>query len=367
MPWSEARARERDAGRQRIETLDMHSGGEPLRLIRSGFPDVPYLPIEERRVWVRDHADQLRRTLLFEPRGHRDMVGALLLEPYRDDADIAVLFMHDDGYGSMSGHAIIALTHALIEEGLYPAVRPKTTIAWETPAGLVSATAEVHEGLSGEPVVDAVRFVNVPAYLHATNITVRPRGVRLFGAAAERKGLSVQLAYGGAYYGIVDVAELGLRVAPEHIDGLTRAGAAINAVLRRDHTPEHPVERTLGLVHGTIIVDSDPASSPDERARGATIRSLTVFGDAQVDRSPNGSGTSAILAARHALGASSIGEEIINAGITGEVFRARVEGVAMIGGRDGVITSVEGQGFVTGRHSYILDERDPLAEGFMLR
>lgn len=367
VPWDAGRASQRDLGRLRLETLDLHSAGQQLRLIRSGFPDVPHLPIEERRAWVRDRADHIRRLLMFEPRGRHDSGAALLLEPYREDADIAVLFMHDDGYGTMSGHAIIALTQALIEEGLYPATRPRTTLRWETPAGLVTATAELHEGASGEPVVDTVHFINVLAYLHEGNITIRPRGVRLFGAAAERKGLSVQLAYGGAYYGIVDVEELGLRVAPEHIDGLARAGAAITAVLRRDHTPEHPTEGSFGFVHGTIVVDSDPASSPDERARDARMRCLTVFGDGQIDRSPNGSGTSAILAARQALGAAGPGDEMLIAGITGETFRARVEGTATIGDRDGIVTSVEGHGYVTGRSSYVLDERDPLGSGFRLR
>ena len=367
IPWNGEAARDRDLARLRVETLDLHCAGEPLRLVRSGFPEVPYLRMEDRRAWVRDRADHIRGLLMLEPRGHRDMVGALLLEPYHDDADIGILFMHDDGYGTMSGHAIIAITGALIEEGLYPATRPRTTIRWETPAGLVTATAAVHEGGSGEPVVDAVRFVNVPAYLHASNVTIRPRGVRLFGAAAERKGLSVQIAYGGAYYGIVDVAELGLRVAPEHLDGLTRAGAAITAVLRRDHAPEHPTEPSLGFIHGTIIVDSDPATAPDGRARGEDIRCLTVFADGRVDRSPNGSGTSAILAARMALGASEIGDEIVNAGITGESFHGRVESAAMTGTHDGVSTSVEGHGYVTGHHTFVLDERDPHATGFPFR
>jgi proline racemase len=367
IPWDETAARARDTGRVVLETLDLHCAGEPLRLVRSGYPAVPHLPINERRAWVREHADDVRRLLMYEPRGHRDMYGAVLLPPYRQDADIAVLFMHNEGYSTMCGHGIIALTQGLIEEGLYPATAPRTEIRWETPAGLVTATAEVEVGESGEPLVGLVRFRNVPAYLHADRLVVRPRGVRLFGAAAERQGLSVQLAFGGAYYGIVDVSELGMRVVPEQVEHLTRAGAAITETLRRDHTPSHPTDEALGFVYGTIIVDSEPATAPDGLAREATVRNVTVFADAEVDRSPCGSGTSALLAARYALGASEIGDEIVNASITGEVFVGRLEGLTSLGDREAVVTSVAGRGFVTGHHRYVVDERDPLRGGFLLR
>lgn len=367
LPWTPEQARRRDDSRLTVETLDLHCAGEPLRLIRSGYPAVPELPINDRRAWAREHADHVRRLLMYEPRGHRDMYGAVLLPPYRDDADIAVLFMHNEGYSTMCGHGIIALTQGLIEEGLYPATTPTTTIRWETPAGLVTATATVRAGAAGEPVVDAVRFQNVASYLHAEQIIMRPRGVRLFGAAAERKGLSVSLAFGGAYYGIVDVAELGMRVVPEQIESLTRAGAAITSALRRDHRPEHPLDESLGFVYGTILVDSDPRTSPDGLAGDASIRNVTVFADAEVDRSPCGSGTSALLAARHALGASQVGEQIINAGITGEAFSARIEDTATLGPYEAVITSVEGRGFVAGHQRHVVDERDPLGGGFLLR
>ncbi len=367
LPWTPAQAQERDAGRVVVETLDLHCAGEPLRLIRGGYPAVPLLPIDERRAWVGEHADAFRRMLMYEPRGHRDMYGAVLLAPYRDDADVAVLFMHNEGYSTMCGHGIIALSQGLIEEGLYPATTPTTEIRWETPAGLVTASADVSVGVGAAPVVRSVSFVNVPAYLHAERLLMRPRGVRLFGAAAERKGLSVQLAFGGAYYGIVDVAELGMRVVPEQIEQLTRAGAAITDALRQEHTPTHPTDESLGFVYGTILVDSDPATSPDGLAADATIRNITVFAAAEVDRSPCGSGTSALLAARHALGASDVGDTIVNAGITGESFSARIEGTTMLGEHEAVITSIEGNGYVTGHQRFVLDERDRLGQGFLLR
>ena len=177
----------------------------------------------------------------------------------------------------------------------------------------------------------------------------------------------MQLAYGGAYYGIVDVAELGMRVVPDQVEQLTRAGAAITEALRRDHTPRHPTDESLGFVYGTILVDSDPTSSPDGRAGEATVRNVTVFAEAEVDRSPCGSGTSALLAARYALGASEVGDTIVNAGITGESFEARVEGTTNLGERSAVVTSVAGTAYVSGHARFVLDERDPLGGGFLLR
>ena len=189
-----------------------------------------------------------------------------------------------------------------------------------------------------------------------------PRGVRLFGAAAERKGLSVQLAFGGAYYGIVDVAELGMRVVPEQVEQLTRAGAAITEALRRDHSPTHPIDESLGFVYGTILVDSDPGDLA--RRAGAArppIRNVTVFADAEVDRSPCGSGTSALLAARHALGASRGRRHASSTRASPgrrswPASRARPRWVT----HDAVITSVEGNGYVTGHQRFVLDERDRL-------
>jgi trans-L-3-hydroxyproline dehydratase len=353
--------------RKVYEAIDLHCAGEPLRLVRSGFPAVPRVAVLERRRWVREHADHVRRALMWEPRGHRDMYGAVLLPPHRADADICALFMHNEGWSTMCGHGIIALTQGLIEEGLYPATVPTSQIRWETPAGLVIANAEVRTRSDGSPMVRAVRFTNVPAYLESGRLALRPDGVALAGAAVRQGAITAHVAFGGAYYGIVDVAELGLRVVPEQIEALTAAGRAITELLRRDHTPTHPRDADLGFVYGTILVDGDPASAPDGRARDAVIRNVTVFADAEVDRSPCGSGTSALLAARHGLGSMAVGDELVNASITGEAFLARIEDTVSFGGRMAVITSVQGRAFLTGYHTFVVDERDPLGDGFLLR
>jgi proline racemase len=361
-PSAAARAHARTT----MQAIDLHCAGEPLRLIRTGFPQVPHAPILERRRWVHDNADVARRIAIFEPRGHRDMYGAILLPPFRPDADVAVLFMHNEGYSTMCGHGIIALTTALIEERLFPVASVETTIRFEAPAGLVTARAQVRADGRAGPEVERVRFTNVPSYLAARDIPLRPEGIELAGPVATTGMLRADLAFGGAYYGIVAAADLGLRVIPAQLERLRRAGAAITDLLRRQQRPIHPTDPDLSYVYGTIIVDEVPASSPDGRARDADIRNVTIFADAEVDRSPCGSGTSALLAQRLARGRVTPGQDLVNAGITGESFRGRVEGPAMLGTQDAVETSVEGSAYVTGYPQLIVDDRDPLGEGFLL-
>jgi trans-L-3-hydroxyproline dehydratase len=349
-----------------IQTMDLHTAGEPLRIIRSGFPDVPHMPVLDRRRWVLENADYVRRAIIQEPRGHRDMYGAILLPPYNDYADMTVLFMHNEGYSTMCGHGIIAITTGLIEEGLYPATEPVTTIRYEVPAGIVAANAATVQLEDGSWAVRGVRFTNVPSYLAAQSLAVRPDGVQLFGPSAQYGALSVDIAFGGAYYGIVNAADLGLRVVPEQAEALRHAGAAITEVLRRDHTPQHPIDPALGFVYGTIIVDMDPRTSPDGRASDAHIRNVTVFADAEVDRSPCGSGTSALLAQLHARGRMRVGQEIVNAGITGEHFLGRIEAETALGPYRAVSTSIAGTAYVTGYSTFVVDSRDPLGDGFLL-
>jgi len=364
-PATAAEATGRQA-RLTIQTMDLHTAGEPLRLVRSGFPDVPLLPVLERRQWLKDNADHVRRALIYEPRGHRDMYGAILLPPYNDYADMTVLFMHNEGYSTMCGHGIIAITTGLIEEGLFPASEPVTTIRYEVPAGIVAANAATTKQDDGTWAVRGVRFTNVPSYLAAQSLAVRPDGVELHGTAAQYGALGVDIAFGGAYYGIVNAAEVGLRVVPENADELRRVGAAITEVLRRDHTPAHPSDPDLSFVYGTIIVDLDPRTSPDGRARDAHLRNVTIFAEAELDRSPCGSGTSAILAQLHARGRIKVGQEIVNAGITGEHFLGRIEAETALGPYPAVSTSVAGTAFLTGYSTFTVDSRDPLGDGFLL-
>jgi trans-L-3-hydroxyproline dehydratase len=294
------------------------------------------------------------------------MYAAVLAPPFRGDADLAVLFMHNEGYSTMCGHGILALTAGLLEEGIWPATAPETVIRFEAPAGLVVATAAV-ASVGDQTRVGDVRFANVPSYLAARDLQVRPEGVALAGAAAARGWAAVDVGFGGAYYGIVDAADLGLRVVPAAMDALTRAGAAITELLRRDHTPTHPEAADLGFIYGTIIVDRSPATAPDGVALDADVRNVTVFADAEVDRSPCGTGTSALLAQAWARGRLAVGQSLANASLTGTVFRGVVDGVTRLGPHEAIATSIAGRGYVMGSSTFLVDARDPLGAGFLLR
>ena len=245
--------------RATLETIDLHAGGEPIRLIRSGYPQVPLAPILERRRWAREHADAARQTLMYEPRGHRDMYGAVLLPPFRSDADIAVLFMHNEGYSTMCGHGVIALTTGLIEEGLYPAEPPTTTIRWETPAGLVTAVAAVVRRGRAAPRSSGVRFTNVPSYLHESTSRYPSRAAAR-SRCSWRSGAPTTASW--------TPLSLGCGSCPPSIEALTRAGAAITAELRAHHSPTHPTDTDLGFVYGTIIVDHEPGDRAGRSGHG---------------------------------------------------------------------------------------------------
>ena len=346
-----------------LQTIDLHCGGEPLRLITTGYPPVPMGTVLERRRWVQQHADHVRRTVVLEPRGHRDMYAAVLLPSGRPDADLTVLFMHNEGYSTMCGHGTIALATALVEEGLFPATEPETVIRFEAPAGLVTAHAAVRRSMGGAAEVTGVRFDNVPSYLAARDLALRPDGLDL----PTEGPIKVDIGFGGAYYGIVDAADLGLRVVPAQTEALTRAGAAITDVLRRDHAPRHPTDADLGFVYGTIIVDHDPASAPDGRAGDAD--------DPQRDGLRRRGGGSFAVWFRH-LGAPGagglartlpLGGTLRNASLTGAIFEGRLDAPASVGDQAAWQTSVAGTAYVTGYSTFVVDERDPLGDGFLLR
>ena len=217
-----------------LSTIDAHAAGEPLRIITAGVPPLPGETIlERRRAMLRNH-DGLRRILLFEPRGHADMYGAILTPPVSAEANFGVLFLTNEGYSTMCGHGVIALTTALLETGVLDRHAPETTVAYDVPAGLIRARATI----AGDRVV-AVAFANVPAFRLATGVVITiPHGT-----------LRVDIAYGGAFYALVDAADLDLPVTPARIRDLTRLGMEIKRAVEREIEVRHPGRaRALGAV-----------------------------------------------------------------------------------------------------------------------
>ena len=328
-----------------FSTIDAHAAGEPLRIITAGVPPLPGATLlERRRVLARDH-DDIRRVLLFEPRGHADMYGAVLTPPATPGADYGVIFLTNEGYSTMCGHGIIALTAALIETGTFPVGGDAATIIYDTPAGVVRAEATLNSGRVAE-----VAFRNVPAYLYARDVAIEVEG----------RSLTVDVAWGGAFYAIVPAAEVGLRVRRQDAAELVRLGMAVKRAVSDALPIRHPEERDLDGLYGTILTD-EPVSE------GADGRNVTVYAAGAIDRSPCGTGTSARLAQMHARGLIGPGERFVHESIVDTRFTGRVVGGTRVGDLPAVETEIGGRGFVTGLHQFVVDPEDPTRAGFLVR
>ena len=335
-------------GARVITTLETHAAGEPLRIVTGGYPELPGATILERRRYAKERHDDLRRALMWEPRGHADMYGCILTPPVSAEADFGVLFLHNEGYSTMCGHGVIALVTALIETGAFPASGAQTPVNLDTPAGLVRAVAYV----DANGRVERVSFRNVPSFVYASDleIDVAPYG-----------RLKVDVVYGGAFYAYLDAAQVGLTVTPEQTRELVAAGEAIKRALNATLTIHHPEAEDLGFLYGTIL--SGPPEDPAH-----TTRNVCVFANAEVDRSPTGTGVSGHVALLAACGELREGEEISIESILGaqSVFAGRIADRGQIGSYATVTPEVSGTAFITGRHEFTLDPRDTLGVGFLL-
>lgn len=330
----------------RLSVTDMHTGGEPVRIVTGGYPPIPGATILDKRAHVRDRLDHLRRFLMFEPRGHHEMYGVILVEPTLPDADMAVLFMHNEGYSTMCGHAVVALGRFAVDEGIVAAVEPLTRVGIECPCGLVIASVEVADGRAG-----AVSFESVPAFLFAGDLELEAPG---------NGRITCDVAYGGAFYAVADCRQFGLAFGESHISAFVDAATALSEAVRKACPPRHPAEPDLSFLYGSILTDGGDG-------RTAPSKNVCVFADAEVDRSPTGSGVTARLAAMHAKGAIVIGEQRIFESVTGARFTGSVERATREGAHAAIVARVGGRAFYTGKAEFILEEGDTIGAGFLLR
>ncbi|MER9440822.1 proline racemase family protein [Mesorhizobium sp. M0340] len=330
-----------------LTVVDMHTGGEPLRIVTGGYPDIPKGTILEKRAYVRDHLDHLRKVLMFEPRGHYDMYGALLVEPDLPGADLAVLFMHNEGYSTMCGHAIVALGRYAVDERLVAPREPLTTVNIEAPCGLISAAVEVRDGKAG-----AVSFESVPAFLFA-----RDRRIELPGYGP----VGFDIAYGGAFYALADCRQFGLEFGRNRVRDFVDAATALTDKLKAELPLSHPDHADLAFLYGTILTDGQDGFSD------TPTKNICVFAEAEVDRSPTGSGVTARLAAMHAKGQIEIGRTRLFESIAGSRFSGAVARTATAGPHDAIIARVGGRAYYSGRAEFIVEDDDDLGRGFLLR
>jgi trans-L-3-hydroxyproline dehydratase len=330
----------------RITAVDVHVAGEPLRVITSGFPEPPGKTILEKRRATRTQYDHLRTALIWEPRGHADMYGCLLVPPTTPEADLGVLFLHNEGCSTMCGHGVIGLVTVVLENGILPISEPETLVRLDTPSGLVTARASVEKGR-----VRSVAFTNVPSFVAALDQVVEVPGVG---------SVRYDLAFGGAFYAFCDAAELGVELKPAEARRLTDLGRAIKAAVAASRSLVHPVEPELAFLYGTIFVG--PSQTP-----GADSRQVCIFADGALDRSPTGTGVSARLALQQARGELADRQPYVVESLLGTRFTGRILERVVYAGVPAIIPEVEGCAYLTGRHEFLIDPEDPLGSGFLLR
>lgn len=329
-----------------IQTIDAHTGGEPLRILVSGMPPVPGKNILEKRAWLKENRDDLRQFLMNEPRGHADMYGAYLLPPTTPGADFGVIFIHNEGYSDMCGHGIIALGKVLVEMGYVERKSPTTRIGFDAPAGFIEAHVEWDGTRAG-----AVTFRNVPAFIFMRDLEVdTPSFGRVVG----------DIVFGGAFYYYINGKQAGLEIRPEQVRSLIQLGAETKAAVKARVGIRHPLEPGLDALYGTII-DGAP------NCAGVDQSNVCIFADREVDRSPTGTGTSGRAAQLYLRGRLPLNQPYVNGSIVGSSFTVRVIEAVKVGEFDGAITEVTGNAHISGFNQWVLEDTDPFPTGFFFR
>ncbi len=324
--------------------IDGHTCGNPVRLVSGGAPQLDGATMLERRAHFLREFDWIRTGLMFEPRGHDMMSGAILYPPTRPDCDVGVLFIETSGCLPMCGHGTIGTVTMAIENGLV-APREPGRLSIDAPAGRVDI-AYRQEGR----FVEEVRLTNVPSFLHSVGLTADVEGLG---------EIVVDVAYGGNFYAIVDPQKNFRDMADFTASALIGHARALRAGLNAKYEfvhPEHPA--ISGLSH---ILWTGAPTRPEAHARNAVF-----YGDKAIDRSPCGTGTSARMAQLTAKGKLGVGDDCAHESIIGSLFRGRVEAAATVAGREAIVPSVAGWARMTGLNTIFIDDRDPFAHGFVV-
>ncbi|GFQ87998.1 trans-L-3-hydroxyproline dehydratase [Trichonephila clavata] len=330
----------------KVTTHDMHTGGEPLRIVTSGMPDILGSTILQKREYVKRHLDHYRKFLMNEPRGHKDMYGAILFQDKPLSNEFGVLFMHNEGYSSMCGHGVIALGRYVVDYELVVPKSPETPIIFNCPCGPVKTYVEYINNSSGP-----VHFESVPAFVYRLGAEVH---VPTIGR------LSVDIAFGGAFYVIISDRELSLDINSSPQSQMIDIGGKITEAAREQIPILHPESSELSFLYGTIITDGR------DRFTDGPSTNICIFADKQMDRSPTGSGVTARIALQVKKGLMQIDEEKEFRSIIGSSFTARAISEIDVGKYPAVIVEVSGMAYHTGDHTFYLENQDPIKDGFQL-
>ncbi|MFH0999529.1 MAG: proline racemase family protein [Bacteroidota bacterium] len=330
----------------KIKTIDMHTGGEPLRVIVDGLPEIKGESILDKRRYFQDNFDTIRKGLMWEPRGHADMYGAVITEAVQKGSDFGTFFMHNEGYSTMCGHAIIALTKLVLESGMVSKSGDNPQLIIDAPPGKIIAFAKRKNN-----VVERVSFINVPSFVYAQNQQI---------FVEEIGNVNYDIAFGGAFYAIVDAQTIGLSLDASNYIQLIDWGRKIKLAIIDKREINHPFEKDLSFLYGTIFTGK--ADNQNHHSKN-----VCVFANGEVDRSATGSGVSARAALHYAKGELKIGESIRIASILNSTMDVEVLEEVIYGNFKAVIPKVSGTAYFTGKHEFIFEPADPLLEGFLFR
>jgi proline racemase len=329
--------------RQLIPCVETHTCGEPTRIVIGGFPNIPGATIQAKQAYAQAHLEHVRKALILEPRGHRGMFGAFITAPVSPEAACGVIWFDNAGYLSGCGHGTIGIGVALVETGMVPVTTPFTTFLVDSPSGLLRLRVTIEGGRPRE-----TSFENVPAFSVATDVAVAVPGL---------SPIRVDVAFGGNFFAILDSAQVGLEIRPETASQLADVGLSIRDAVNAQVGVQHPTLTHLNRVQ--IVTFLAPPTRP-----GARYLNTHMFADGAIDRSPGGTGTSAVMAALHAKGQLAIGEEVVAEGVAGGLFRGRLIRQAALNGRPAVVPEITGSAYVTAFQQFVLDSEDPLLQGF---
>ena len=330
--------------RRMFHAVDSHTEGMPTRVVVGGVGTIPGDTMFDRRRYFMAHLDGIRKALMYEPRGHSAMSGAILQPPSRPDADWGVVFIEVSGCLPMCGHGTMGVATVLVETGMVEVTEPVTRVRLDTPAGLVVAEVTVRDGAA-----ESVSLVNVPAFTHGLDQTVTVEGIGQ---------VSYDMAYGGNFYAILGLDQAGIPFDRAHKERILSAGLAVMAAINAQNEPVHPGNPEIRGCHHVQFL------APDANAKHS--RHAMAIYPGWFDRSPCGTGTSARLAQLHTRGEISVGDELVNESFIGSRFYGRILEETEIMGVPAVIPQITGRAWITGTAQYVIDPDDPFPEGFQL-
>lgn len=322
--------------------IDAHSAGAPARVVTGGVPPVPGASITEKRTYLLENRDDIRKLLMYEPRGSAEMCGSILMSPCDPKADMGIVFIETGGWPLMCGAGTIGAATVLVENGYVEMKAPFTQVTFDTPAGLVTAEVEVVNG-----AVKGVTIQNVPSYMVAASQTID---------LPDAGAVSLDIVFGGNYYALVSAASLGLKVQPEYSERLVMAGRAIRDCVNTALPLTDPVTGNAFTIPMVIFTEEqNPAGS---------YRNLVFFGESGVDRSPGGTGTSARMAQRFYRSEQAAGDKFLHESIIGSVFEGTFAETTTLNGVKAIIPRIRGCAYIIAQSTFILDPDDPFTEGF---